>query len=257
MKAYYLIHFQYLGFRFHGWQKQPKVRTVELMLEKTLGFVLGHKEFKILGASRTDAMVSADHSVCELFLNQPLADLSRFSDELNAHLPGDIRVLGIEETTKEFNIINSPRIKEYAYYFAFGEKFHPFCAPLMAYVPGDLDIERMKQGAALFHGKHEFGQYCTQPEPGTLTQREILVTRIEENRALQASFFPEKSWVWTVHSKGFLRNQIRLMMGQLICLGRGEVDLRTIKDSLTARGSCPLRQIAPASGLILSKIRLL
>ncbi|WP_022666265.1 tRNA pseudouridine synthase A [Desulfospira joergensenii] len=257
MKAYYLIHIQYLGFRFHGWQSQPGVRTVEKMLEKTLKTVLGHEDFKMLGASRTDAMVSADHSLCELFLHHPLEDWDRFLREMNANLPNDIRILKIEETTRDFNIINSPRIKEYAYYFAFGEKFHPFCASLMTCFQGRLDIDLMKQGAALFHGKHEFAQYCTRPEAKTQTVREILFTRIEENKALKASFFPERSWVWKIHSKGFLRNQIRLMMGQLICLGRGEINLKTIEDSLTDRGNKPLRQIAPPSGLILNRIRLL
>ena len=56
---YYLVHIQYLGFRFHGWQRQPGVKTVESMVVKTLAFILGHEDFKILGAGRTDAMVSA------------------------------------------------------------------------------------------------------------------------------------------------------------------------------------------------------
>ena len=65
----YLIHIQFLGFRFHGWQKQPDVKTVHEMIDKTLWFVLGHEAYKTMGASRTDAKVSAQHFVFELFLN--------------------------------------------------------------------------------------------------------------------------------------------------------------------------------------------
>ena len=56
---YYLIKIQYLGYRFHGWQKQPNLKTVELMLQRTLKYVLQEQKFKILGAGRTDAMVSS------------------------------------------------------------------------------------------------------------------------------------------------------------------------------------------------------
>ncbi len=82
----YLIHIQYLGFRFHGWQKQPGVKTLESMITKTIGFVLGHSGFKILGTSRTDAMVSANHSACELFIDDGL-DPDAFLKALNGNLP--------------------------------------------------------------------------------------------------------------------------------------------------------------------------
>ena len=71
-KYYYLIHIQYLGFRYHGWLKQPGLKTIESMIEKTIRFVLDHTNFKILGSSRTDAKVSANHSAFELFVSDPL-----------------------------------------------------------------------------------------------------------------------------------------------------------------------------------------
>jgi len=58
-RYYYLIHVQFLGFRYSGWQKQPNQKTVEGMLVKTLKFVLPNAKFKILGAGRTDARFSA------------------------------------------------------------------------------------------------------------------------------------------------------------------------------------------------------
>ena len=56
-KYYYVITIQYLGYRFHGWQKQPDVKTVHLMIDRTLNFILEGKKFKSLGSGRTDAMV--------------------------------------------------------------------------------------------------------------------------------------------------------------------------------------------------------
>ncbi len=57
-KYTYILHLQYLGFRLHGWQKQPNLITGHLLLDKTLKFVLNGIRFKTLGVGRTDAKVS-------------------------------------------------------------------------------------------------------------------------------------------------------------------------------------------------------
>lgn len=119
---------------------------------------------------------------------------------------------------------------------------------------GHLDIELMKQGAKIFIGRHDFRRYCTKPKPGTQFQREILVSQIEENTAFSASFFPEQSYAYRIESRGFMRNQVRLIMGQLLSLGRGEICLTDVEDTLGGRDRGPLRDIAPPSGLILNKI---
>ncbi|PIE62000.1 MAG: tRNA pseudouridine(38-40) synthase TruA [Desulfobacterales bacterium] len=249
----YLIHIQYLGFRFHGWQRQPGVKTVESMVCKTLKCVLGHSEFKVLGTSRTDAMVSATHSVFELFINQTL-NSDAFLGKLNRNLPPDIRALDLEIVPPRFNVINSPRTKVYCYFFAFEERWHPFCAPFMAWIPEKLDIELMQEGALLFKGVHNFVRYCTKPSPGMVFNREIITSCIEENNMLCANFFPRRSWVYKVSAAGFMRHQVRLMMGQLIALGKGEITLEEIVQSLTGRDQIPLESIAPASGLMLNKV---
>lgn len=252
-KHFYLIHIQYLGFRYHGWLKQPELKTIESMIEKTIRFVLGHTDFKILGTSRTDAKVSANHSAFELFVNDSL-DIKQFFREFNQNLPNDIKVIKIEEKDKYFNIINTPKIKEYIYLFSFGEKNHPFCAPLMSSFQNDLDLDLMKQGALLFKGKHDFRKYCTKPNSKTRFEREVFVSRIERNTIFKANFFPVKSYAYHIHAKGFLRYQVRLIMGQLFSLGRGEIGLDEIRESLKGRDNHPLRYIAPSSGLILNKI---
>ena len=252
-KYYYLVHIQYLGFRYHGWLKQPGLKTIEFMIEKTTGFVLGHNDFKILGTSRTDSKVSANHSAFELFVNDPL-NINELVKDFNQNLPNDIKVIKIEEKDKYFNIINAPRVKEYIYLFSFGEKCHPFCAPLITSFQNNLDLDLMKQGALLFEGKHNFIKYCTKPTPKTAFEREVLVSKIEDNTIFKANFFPAKSYAYHIHSKGFLRYQVRLIMGQLFSLGRGEIGLSEIKESLKGHDNEPLRHIASSSGLILNKI---
>jgi len=255
-RYYYLIKIQYLGYRFHGWQKQPKLKTLEFMIQRTLNYVLDDQKFKILGAGRTDAMVSANEAAFELFLEkEPLSNLDEFLQLFNYNLPQDIRALSIKAVDDKFNIINDSRFKEYWYVFACGNKFHPFCAPLMTTILEDLDIDLMKQGAKLFEGEHNFKTYCYKPSKDGIFKRTIDYCRLVDNTEITASFFPKQSYILKVKGKGFGRNQIRLMMGALIKLGRHEITLEFIKQTLTANSEEVMDYIAPASGLMLNKIQ--
>lgn len=254
-RFYYLIKIQYLGYRFHGWQKQPDVKTIHLMIDRTLKYILGDIRFKTLGAGRTDAMVSANEAALELFIyNKPITDFNAFLDEFNHNLPQDIRALCIEEVDKEFNVIQDSKIKEYHYVFSEGKKNHPFCAPILTTILEPLDVGLMKKGAKLFEGTHNFKTYCYKATDKGEYERTIEYCEIIDNNIYTANFFPEMSYVLRIRGKGFMRNQIRLMMGCLIKLGRGEVTLDYIKGTLMEDSTEIMDYIAPASGLILHAI---
>jgi len=253
-KFFYVITVQFLGYRFHGWQKQPNVKTIHLMIDRTLNFILKDKHFKTLGAGRTDAMVSAQEAAFELFLQEPIENLDDFLALFNHNLPQDIRALTIKEVDDSFNIIQHSKIKEYLYLFAQGQKNHPFCAPIMTTILDDLDIALMKKGAKLFQGTHNFKAYCFRATDNGFFNREIIACELIENKIFIANFFPKHTYILKVIGKGFGRNQIRLMMGALIKLGRGDVSLQYIKDSLKLESTEVMDYIAPASGLILNKI---
>ncbi|WP_299362214.1 tRNA pseudouridine(38-40) synthase TruA [Winogradskyella sp.] len=251
-RFYYLIKIQYLGYRFHGWQKQPDVKTIHLMIDRTLKFILGNIKFKTLGAGRTDAMVSANEAALELFLHdEPITDFDAFLELFNQNLPQDIRALSIKEVEKDFNIIQDSKVKEYHYVFSQGQKNHPFCAPILSTILDPLDVELMKKGAKLFEGTHNFKAYCYKATDKGEYQRTITHSEIIDNIIYTANFFPKESYVFIIKGKGFMRNQIRLMMGCLIKLGRGEVTLNYIQESLDDHTQEVMDYIAPASGLIL------
>ncbi len=256
-RHFYLIRLQYLGFRFHGWQKQPDLPTVERMVQRTLRFVFDHSNFKILAAGRTDARVSVNESLVELFLDdQPIEDLDLFLKDFNLNLPSDIRALGIEPTTAQLNIIQAPKLKEYIYLFSHGEKFHPFCAPLMVYMKSTLDIELMKKAARLFEGEKDFWSYTYKPTATTNTVSAVDSCFIEENHLFTANFFPENSYCFRVSGKGFKRHQVRLMMGALFDLGMGKISLTDFEKTLDGSQKIHLSHIAPSSGLMLFKTEL-
>jgi tRNA pseudouridine38-40 synthase len=252
---FYLIQIQYLGYRYHGWAKQPEVKTVHHMIDRTLTFVLGHESFKTLGSGRTDAMVSANQAAFELFVDDPI-DLTTFIEEFNQNLPFDIRATNIEKVDENFNIIQTPKLKEYAYLFCFGEKPHPFTAPLLAWFPGELNLELMQQGARLFEGEHDFANYCKKPTAKTKTLRSVELSEINKNELISASFFPQETFAYHVHGNGFMRNQIRIMMAELIRLGRHEVGLSQIEDSLNKQIEGRVIDVAPASGLHLHQLNI-
>ena len=250
----YLVRTQYLGFRYSGWQIQPGQRTVEGMLSKTLKFILPGEAFKILGAGRTDAKVSTLNMAFELFLYTALEDTENFLEVLNVNLPPDIRVSSIDPISQKFNIIKDAKMKEYVYLFSFGEKNHPFCAPFLANIHDNLDISVMKETARFFEGSHNFSAYTAKERGKIKTTRTITSCKIKRNKLLTANFFPKKSYALHVEAAGFMRYQVRMMMGALIQLGRGELTLSDIEASLQENNSVLLTYIAPGSGLLLNRL---
>lgn len=254
-RFYYLLQIQYLGFRYHGWQKQPQVNTLQKMVERTTAYVLGNKNFKVLASGRTDAKVSANQTYIELFVDNDPLDTAVFFTEFNTNLPQDIRCLSMEVTDEKFNIIKHPKVKEYLYLFCYGYKFHPFSAPFMYNIQESLDISIMQKAAKLFEGKHNFRSYCHRPTEYTILEGEIVLCEIVKNNIYTANFFPEESYILRVKGKGFKRNQIRLMMGALLDLGKGKINLDFIKQTLDPSSEeIKLEHIVPGSGLILNSI---
>ncbi len=253
-RFYYVMHIQYLGFRYSGWQKQPGQKTIESMLHKTLKFILPGRKFKILGAGRTDAKVSALDAAFELFLdNSPIENSNDFLVLFNQNLPPDIKVLNILEVDERFNIIKDSKTKAYSYFFSFGQKNHPFSAPFLANILEDLDVELMKESAKIFIGTHNFSSYTARLQENTKVVRTIIRCEITVNHILTANFFPEKSYVLHIEAQGFMRYQVRMIMGALILLGKGEMSLTEIQNSLKEGTSIQIPYVAPGSGLVLSK----
>jgi tRNA pseudouridine38-40 synthase len=254
-RQFFLIKLQYLGFRFHGWQKQPNnIPTVERMVLRTLRYVFDHSNFKVLAAGRTDAKVSVNETWIELFLDHsdPL-ELVAFIQDFNQNLPSDIRALEIIPTTAHFNIIQAPKTKEYIYLFSHGDKFHPFCASMMVYMKERLDLELMQEAALMFQGTRNYWSYTYKPSETTDTVVTIDRCYIEENKLFTASFFPEHSFLFRVSGAGFKRHQVRLMVGMLFDLGMGKVTLEDFKKTLDGGNKIHLSHIAPPSGLMLYK----
>ena len=244
---------QYLGFRYHGWQIQGKLKTLQLMIGKTINFIWPHT-WKILVAGRTDAMVSANSSYFELFTKEPI-DISDFQSKMNANLPADISIRSIKEVDKHFNVIQDVKQKTYQYFFYYGQDKYPLSASLLSYFNEELDLNAMKEAALLFKGAHYFHEFSKDVSEKSQVIRTISDAAIINNDQLTASFFPPQSFVFQVTGKGFARHQIRLMMGGLVQIGRGELSIDILKQSLEGEKTALQKFLAPASGLMVKEMQ--
>jgi len=251
--SFFLIRIEFLGFRYHGWQKQPELKSVHGMIDKTFLFIFEHDNFKTLGCGRTDAKVSANDYAFELFINEDLIP-EQLLYRLNKNLPTDIRAKSIQLVDARFNIIQSTKVKEYHYYFSCGEKSHPFNAPLIRDFGKSLNIEQMIAAAKVFEGIHNFKRYASKPSLDTNFERDILLSVIEPNTQLTGNFTPQHSYVFKVGAKGFMRYQVRLMMGALVDVGRDVWSIKELQHSLIDYTGEQVRHIAPSSGLVLHRV---
>lgn len=246
----YLFYIQYLGLRYHGWQKQPGLKTIQGRLERVIKYVLGHEEFNILSAGRTDSGVSCHRGAFELF-NMAEIELESFIAQVNENLPDDIRLLEGQRVPLDFNIIQDVKAKEYRYYFAVGEKFHPFAAGSLTFFQGNVDIARMKSSATLFIGAHDFRRFCAKQKQSDNYRREIFESEILEDSLILADSSEACRYCYRVKGKGFLMHQVRLMMGSLLGVGRGEITENDILEAFQSQDQSPFCGKVPANGLVL------
>lgn len=250
---FYLVRIEFLGFRYHGWQKQEGLKTVHQMVDKTLKFVLGNTPFRSLGCGRTDAKVSAEDYAFELFTTQSLIP-EQLVHRLNANLPADIRARSAEATNAQFNIIQSAKTKTYHYHFCFGEKPHPFSAPLVQHFGKKLNIETMILAAKKLEGHHDFTAFTSKPGEETQLKRSLDKAIIVKNENSEALMPVTNHYVFQATAPGFLRYQVRLMMGALIEIGRGLLTINELENLLSGESTEQIKTVAPGSGLRLHRV---
>jgi len=104
----------YDGTAFHGWQKQPGVRTVQGELEGALAVVLASSEVTVSGAGRTDTGVHARGQVAS-FRHDTHLPAGALPPLLRRVLPPDMRVTEAREAEPTFHARHSARARRYCY----------------------------------------------------------------------------------------------------------------------------------------------
>ncbi len=233
----------YDGTDFHGWQRQPGLRTVQEELESAIERLTQAKA-NVTASGRTDAGVHAIGQVVHFHTGSALPP-EVVVRALNAMLPRDVRVLEAEEVTQAFHATLDARSKRYRYVIDNGTFASPFQLRYSWHVPRRLDERRMEDAGRALLGRHDFRSFETEWPNRTSSVRTVLdltVSRVD-------------SQVWIeVEADGFLYNMVRAIAGTLAWVGSGKRPTSWVGEVLKAETRVEAGPTAPPQGLFLLKV---
>jgi tRNA pseudouridine38-40 synthase len=237
----YKLKLSYDGTAYHGWQRQPDRRTVQGALEDAV-FRITAQRVAVNGAGRTDAGVHALEQVAGFRLRPTLGDRA-FLKALNAVLPPDIRVTSLAKAPPGFHPRKSARSKVYEYRILTARRIDPFRLRYVLHWPHRLDVEAMREAAALFEREADFSAFSSNRE-------------LQPVRRLTRSRLRRKGdeLVYTAEAEGFLRYMVRTIVGTLLEVGRGRIPPRKVEELFREKGRTLHSPTAPAKGLCLKKV---
>lgn len=228
----------YDGTNYAGYQVQPNGNTIQAELETVLERMHG-KKIKVVASGRTDARVHARGQVIH-FDSHLTMPADRFVKALNAMLPDDILVHSAVEAEESFHARYGAKRKEYRYFVR--KDMDPFRRHYAVTVTYPLDKERIRQALCLLVGTHDFTSFSV-----TKAEVEDRVRTIYEAELVESG---EEMYFRFVGS-GFLYNQVRIMVGTLLEIGRGKYEPHEIERMLDEKDRRSAGITAPPHGLYL------
>lgn len=244
----------YDGTNYCGWQIQPNGITVEEVLNRAISRLTGEKT-AVIGASRTDSGVHALGNVA-VFDTDSRIPAERFSYALNQRLPEDIVVMSSEEVPAQWHPRYRDSLKTYEYHILNARIPIPTKRLYTSFVNFDLDLERMREGAAYLLGEHDFAAFCCIRTNAKTTVRTITDIQIS-SMPLREGNGPKSDGqeiVIRVTGNGFLYNMVRIIAGVLIRVGRGFYGPEKVRELLEGKERKKEAVTAPAQGLCLVQI---
>ena len=230
----------YEGTRYRGWQRQPGVdNTIQGKLEQTLSRIL-EEPIEIFGSGRTDAGTHALNQVASFHCSSTMP-AEKILEELRRYLPEDIGIYSCRDCSPRFHARLNARKKTYRYRVWNSVQPCVFDRRYVHIDPSDYNVAAMNEAARQFVGQHDFSAFCATHETKKSTVR--AVTAIEVSRVGEEIRF-------TVTGTGFLRHMVRIMVGTLLEIGRGEREASSIV-ALFGEKREKAGELMPAKGLCL------
>ncbi|HHX57782.1 MAG TPA: tRNA pseudouridine(38-40) synthase TruA [Clostridiales bacterium] len=233
----------YRGTNYHGFQRQKNAITVQEVVEKHVSSVL-NEDVEIFGCSRTDTGVHANQYCFSVMTNSNIPT-GNFIRGVNGKLPQDIAILSCEEASLDFHARYSCKAKEYIYKIHNRQTKNPFTTDLEYHYRRPLDVELMRKAAQYFVGTHDFKSFCSIDSDKINTIRTIHKFELE---------ISGDSIIMLVKGDGFLYNMIRIMVGTLIWVDEGKINIDELSDIIKAKDRNYAGKTAQAHGLYLNKI---
>ena len=233
----------YDGTRYRGWQRLSGTdNTIQGKIETALSRILG-EPIEISGSGRTDAGVHAIGQVANFHCESTMA-AEEILSQLRRYLPEDIGIYSCKECSPRFHARLNAKEKTYRYRIWNSEEPCIFQRRFVTVMPEKLDLDAMKWATVHFCGEHDFAAFCGNPKFKKSTVRFIRSLAVERmGHEIQI----------TVTGNGFLHNMVRIIVGTLVEVGRGERQ----PDSIPALFNGKRAQagfLAPPQGLCLQEV---
>lgn len=229
---------EYDGTDYHGWQVQPDLPTIQGTLEETIKRISG-EEVRVTGAGRTDAGVHALGQVANFSTGKEL-ETQGWQRALNALLPPDIVVSGVEEASEDFDARRSAKHRTYRYSIL----NRPYPSALdqryLLHVPHPLDLAAMAEAAAHLIGEHDFSAFQSSEGDAVTPVRRVSEARFA-TEAERLHFF--------ITADAFLMHMVRIIVGTLLEVGTGKITPAGFREVLKSRDRVRAGKTVPPHGL--------
>ena len=235
---------QYVGTRYQGWQRQQSSQnTIQGKLEAILQKMTG-EPVEVHGSGRTDAGVHAYGQVANFKLSTD-KDAAELLSYINQYLPEDIAVVCLEEVPLRFHSRLNATGKCYRYRILNSAIPQVFEMPFVWQIPEPLDVDAMRVAAQALCGVHDYRSFTSLGKTKKSTIRRVDEIRIERL---------ENEICFTFQGDGFLYHMIRIIMGTLVEVGKGERKASSMAELLQAGQRSLAGPLAPARGLALMEV---
>jgi len=240
----YFIKLSYDGTRYHGWQIQKNAGSVQQLLTDALCMIL-RVPVKLTGAGRTDAGVHAREYFAHFDIDRSLTqiDIRKLVFKLNSFLPDDLAIYGVFPVVQNANARFTAISRTYSYHIHTVK--NPFLAGYSFFLFGDLDIERMNEGAEIIRSVSDFTSF-SKVDTDTKTN----ICRISHAHWDIAG----TNLLFTIEADRFLRNMVRAVVGTLLDIGKGKTTCDDLRQIIENKNRSDAGESVPACGLFLEKI---
>jgi len=234
---------EYDGRAYSGWESQRGVPTVQGTVEAALSKV-ADGPLRIVCAGRTDAGVHAEGQAVN-FLTSSCLPLENIRRGLNTYLPNQISVLDVETVPRVFHAQHSAKRKIYEYHVWNSRVRSPLLMNRAFHFPYPVSLTKMKKGAKLFLGSHDFRAFEASGSRRKSGVRTIYRCGVRVSG--QHLYF-------TVESNGFLYRMVRNMVGALLEIGTGRLTLTQLELMVTKQVRKVEILSVPPQGLTLKRV---
>lgn len=235
----------YDGSRYRGWQRLgDSDQTIQGKLEAVLSRMV-NAPVEVIGSGRTDAGAHALGQTANFHCETTMT-CEEIKVYLRQYLPEDIGVISVEEADPRFHSRFHAVEKTYRYRIWNSDAPCIFERKYVWPVEGELDVAAMAEAAREFLGTHDFLAFCSNKHFKKSSVRTIYDFRVER---------VEHEIQFTVTGDGFLYNMVRILVGTLLSIGRGERAKEEIPAMLESRVRENAGETVPARGLCLMEVR--